>query len=78
MCGIYGAVGHNVNESILGKLANRTSDRGRDGGGKKSYTNYTAVEAALGHHRAAPTPEGKLTLVQPYEGLVHNGTITND
>ena len=80
MCGIYGAVSQfDVDkDKMVDTLADRASDRGRDGGGRKYYTNYSNATAVLGHHRAAPTPEGKVTVVQPYEGLVHNGTITND
>lgn len=86
MCSIYGAFGeHTINASILAKIQENAKDRGRDGGRMEYYeSDETAVGgtplyvAALGNWRATPTPELQVGPLQPYDRLVHNGTIAND
>ena len=77
MCSIYGAVGRTIDHEILNGIKRRARDRGRDGGNLQFFTNGYHV-AALGHWRAAPTPELQNVPPQPYDGMVHNGTISND
>lgn len=83
MCSIYGVLFREEKgptwEVPLRLISERAKDRGRDGGRQVKYdlltTNMTAV---LGNWRAAPTPEMERAPLQPYDGVVHNGTIAND
>ena len=74
MCSIYGAIGR-WDERLLGKIREKAADRGRDGGRHESLGYGAAI---LGNWRATPTPELERAPLQPYDGMVHNGTIAND
>jgi|CXWL01.1.fsa_nt_gi 7-cyano-7-deazaguanine synthase len=86
MCSIFGAVASGIggailDEGLLAKLRENARDRGRDGGRMEYYEGYdfgVHVRAALGNWRATPTPELAQGRLQPYGGMVHNGTIAND
>lgn len=81
MCSIFGAVGPRLTEDdpILQRLREAAGDRGRDGGRMQFYdVAAPAHRAALGNWRATPTPEVEVAPFQPYDGVVHNGTIAND
>jgi 7-cyano-7-deazaguanine synthase len=78
MCSIYGAVGHEVDTVFLAALRDAAKDRGRDGWGEEAYTLEDGAVAHLGNWRATPTPELVKGRLQPYDGVVHNGTIAND
>ncbi len=80
MCSIYGAVGSNyIDEGILRAIQANAKDRGRDGGRFEYFmSDDELVSAALGNWRATPTPEPEVGPLQPYHGMVHNGTIAND
>ena len=79
MCSIFGAYGPpgSVSVSIIQKLAVAGRDRGRDGTRFTSH-QLQGGEAFVGCARAAPTTEVETPELQPYEGIVHNGTIAND
>lgn len=68
MCSIFGALGY-VDDDVLEKLRQKAGDRGRDGGRVERYVLAGGLHAALGNWRAP---------LQPYDGVVHNGTIAND
>lgn len=74
MCSIFGAVGLSVNRGILERLSVQAGDRGRDGGRLQSFWDGRVW---LGNWRATPTTEVEHGLLQPYGGVVHNGTIAN-
>lgn len=76
MCSIYGAIGKNLDRSILEKLRKNAGDRGRDGGDMKSY-ELDGVWGVLGSWRARPVHEVATGKQQPYDGVVHNGVIAN-
>lgn len=78
MCSIFGAVGMDVDIGILARLRDKAGDRGRDGGRMETYKLRDGTMAALGNWRATPTPEHDKAPLQPYEKVVHNGTIAND
>lgn len=79
MCSIFGAVGRNdINEQLLSIIRDRARDRGRDGGQMQRYALSGGGMAILGNWRATPTPEVEVAPLQPYDGVVHNGTIAND
>lgn len=78
MCSIYGAIGRKVHRRIFERIADAARDRGRDGGRCERYLTKSGLEVALGNWRATPTPEPEVGLLQPYNQMVHNGTIAND
>lgn len=63
-------------------LREAAKDRGRDGGRLERFELDNRLrfgaEVFLGNWRATPTPELEDGDLQPYDGLVHNGTIAND
>lgn len=77
MCSIFGAVGPQVDTALLAQLRERARDRGRDGGRMEAFDLGGGRTAWLGNWRAVPTPELEEGPLQPYDGLVHNGTIAN-
>lgn len=77
MCSIFGALGYPDPELLL-RLRKSAGDRGRDGGRVEHYETRSGYFAALGNWRATPTPEVEKAPFQPYQGIVHNGTIAND
>lgn len=93
MCGIFGWMGL-VSNRDKQYLLDRGTERGRDGWGiwydgiiKRSLEGKPELDVelseayrVLGNFRATPTTEveSSLSLLQPYEGIVHNGTIAND
>lgn len=77
MCSIYGAIGF-PDKKLMKLLECRAGDRGRDGGRNKTYQLPVGHTAILGNWRATPTLEVESVPLQPYEGVVHNGTIAND
>jgi 7-cyano-7-deazaguanine synthase len=78
MCSIFGYVGNpNVDVRILRTLHQNASDRGRDGGNAEFYNLLGGKVAWLGNWRATPTPEVEQGRRQPYDEIVHNGTIAN-
>lgn len=78
MCSIYGALGK-IDLSLLYRIRANATDRGRDGGRCEEYPDRVhGGVAVLGNWRATPTPEPELGELQPYDRLVHNGTIAND
>ena len=78
MCSIYGAIGRNINPFIFDRIQLNAVDRGRDGGRCETYHADDGMEVQLGNWRAVPTPEVQHGELQPYDRLVHNGTIAND
>lgn len=86
MCSIFGAVGPRIVHHRWQRLITNAKDRGRDGGNLEFYDfrhqvtpdGWRDFEAALGNWRAVPTPEIQVAPFQPYDRLVHNGTIAND
>lgn len=77
MCSIYGAIGLPDSE-LIAALREAARDRGRDGGRVEWYDTDDGLRAVLGSWRATPTTELMEGPQQPYERLVHNGTIAND
>lgn len=77
MCSVFGALG-DVDVAFVERLAALCADRGRDGGRVEKYPCAAGGLAVLGNWRAAPTTEPKDAPLQPYDGVVHNGTIAND
>lgn len=73
MCSIFGAIG-DIDHALLARLAANAGDRGRDGGRMDSFFDGQVV---LGNWRATPTTEVEVGELQPYDGVVHNGTIAN-
>lgn len=78
MCSIYGAIGPYIRDSVMSQLQVASRDRGRDGGRMESYQTLSGFNVKLGNWRATPTPEPKHGEFQPYNRMVHNGTISND
>jgi 7-cyano-7-deazaguanine synthase len=85
MCSIFGGIGlkQHFNPEVVAKLREAAKDRGRDGGRMETYEGFfpggdSPISAALGNWRATPTPELAQGRLQPYDGMVHNGTIAND
>lgn len=80
MCAIYGAFGpwQNIDQKIIGSIRELADLRGRDGKGEGRYDLEEGIQMILGNFRAAPTTEIQSAPPQPYNGLVHNGTIAND
>jgi len=78
MCSIYGAIGEWIDPTTFEEIRELARDRGRDGGRYESYTVGHFYSAVLGNWRATPTPEPEVGLLQPYDKMVHNGTIAND
>jgi len=79
MCSIFGAFGRLVDEKkFLRPIQEHAKDRGRDGGRIERFDLGDEYYAFLGNWRATPTPELEKSKLQPYDGLVHNGTIAND
>lgn len=77
MCSIFGAVSirRPIDMGVLQRIRHLAKDRGRDGGRVIDYGDGVI----LGNWRATPTPEiGENAILQPYDGIVHNGTIAND
>lgn len=80
MCSIFGALGF-PDMNLFSHMAESARDRGRDGGRMETYELVDGREIILGNWRATPTPEletGPNVRLQPYDGIVHNGTISND
>lgn len=77
MCSIFGAVGPYDRRSLQ-QISDFAKDRGRDGGRYLEYDLANGDKAAIGNWRATPTTESADTDPQPYDGVVHNGTIAND
>ncbi len=77
MCSIFGAYG-TPDPALIEKLRRAAGDRGRDGGRVETYNVGDGLVAVLGNWRATPTPEHQQGRLQPYDQLVHNGTIAND
>jgi 7-cyano-7-deazaguanine synthase len=83
MCSIFGAVHpftriyDGAFHQILDLLCERAGDRGRDGFGLRAYNLKDNAIAYVGNWRATPTPEMEHGVLQPYDGIVHNGTIAN-
>jgi 7-cyano-7-deazaguanine synthase len=79
MCSIFGAFGpkEEIDLEILNRLKIQAGDRGRDGGRVEKF-ELGSHEAYLGNWRATPTTELERGKLQPYDGLVHNGTVAND
>lgn len=75
MCTIFGGIG-NLNRNIIEHLSKTGVSRGRDGTNIEYYDGD--CRCALGNCRAAPTHEAECPQLQPYDGVVHNGTIAND
>lgn len=63
---------------VMDRLRSNAADRGRDGGRTETYDLPDGRQIVLGNWRATPTPEVQHGLLQPYDGIVHNGTISND
>lgn len=80
MCAIYGFIGRSdsIDWKKVSRLQSNASDRGRDGGNEQFYSLGKGRVAGLGNWRATPTPERQRAPLQPYDGVVHNGTIAND
>lgn len=82
MCSIYGAYGlidrDAEIETNVQVIRENARDRGRDGGQIGRYLFPNGFVAYLGNWRARPTTELKDAPLQPYDGVVHNGTIAND
>lgn len=81
MCSIFGAVSRGTaapEMTFLAALRAAAGDRGRDGGRLERYVLQSGRIAYLGNWRATPTPEVERAPLQPYDGLVHNGTVAND
>lgn len=78
MCSIYGAIGSRIDLDTLASIAERAKDRGRDGGRSEQFNLSGGQVAIVGNWRAAPTTELHWSAFQPYDGIVHNGTIAND
>ncbi len=80
MCAILGYIGKkdNFSQKLFDKLRQNASDRGRDGGRVEYYDLKDGYYGALSNWRAAPTHEVQNGRLQPYNMLVHNGTIAND
>jgi 7-cyano-7-deazaguanine synthase len=80
MCAIFGVLGNEskINQARVDALALQASARGRDGTRYQKFGLSRGKVAYLGNARAAPTTELSSGPLQPYEGLVHNGTISND
>ena len=77
MCSIFGAFGAEIDAGIIMVIGGKAMDRGRDGVRMESYTLAGRL-AVLGNCRATPTTELQHTDLQPYDRVVHNGTIAND
>lgn len=78
MCSIFGGIGDSLDRKLMASLRHAAMDRGRDGGRMEWYSLPDGREACLGNWRATPTPEIQSGRLQPYDRLVHNGTIAND
>ena len=78
MCSIFGVVGVNPDMEVLRRIAERAKDRGRDGGQMQRFDLSGGQVAYLGNWRATPTTEVWDVEPQPYDGVIHNGTIAND
>jgi len=76
--GMYNACGDptTFEQETFAQLRKNAMDRGRDGGRVEVY-RANGTYAALGNWRATPTPEVEKGNLQPYDGIVHNGTIAN-
>lgn len=87
MCSIYGAFGPTrypygeINSEAIHRhvlaIGELATDRGRDGGKLESYSLQRHF-CYLGNYRAIPTPEVEDAPLQPYDRMVHNGTVAND
>jgi len=81
MCSIFGAYagsGSEISLALVEIIREAAKDRGRDGGRMTHYPLRRGGAAILGNWRATPTPEVADAPLQPYNALVHNGTIAND
>ena len=78
MCSIFGAIGLDIDDSIVRRISSKAKDRGRDGGQVKQYRLEGGYNLVLGNWRATPTTELKVAPPQPYDGIIHNGIIAND
>src|SRR6266568_4454357 len=78
MCSIFGAIGPTIDGRILEHIREAARDRGRDGGRHEFYITDDGLKVCLGNWRACPTPEIIHGSLQPYNGLIHNGTVAND
>lgn len=79
MCAIIGYCGkkETFNKEFFEKLVKNAGDRGRDGHRVEHYELCGGYIAALGAWRARPVHEVEHAKIQPYDGVVHNGTIAN-
>jgi 7-cyano-7-deazaguanine synthase len=71
-------VGPDQDNEVFQQLRKNAGDRGRDGGRFESTPLSNGQWATIGNWRAIPTTEYAKGKFQPYNGLVHNGTISND
>jgi 7-cyano-7-deazaguanine synthase len=78
MCSIFGAFGSDIDLKVLQSIRVNAGDRGRDGGQMEMYLTFDDRKCFLGNWRATPTTEVQSGRLQPYDGIVHNGTIAND
>lgn len=81
MCSIFGALGEPsaISNEIVSGLRAAASDRGRDGFGMADVPLADGRVARLANWRAAPSTElFKARRLQPYDGVLHNGTVAND
>lgn len=78
MCGIYGVVGHDIDEAALEALRELATVRGRDGGYQERQETRGGRVAIIGSTRATPTTEPETIERNPFPGIVFNGTIAND
>jgi 7-cyano-7-deazaguanine synthase len=75
MCAIFGWIGEPP-DTLCTHIIKHTLHRGRDAYGNKRWD--APMPMTLANRRATPTPEALRGRVQPYDGVVHNGTIAND
>jgi len=80
MCSIFGAYSSSgfIDDLVMQTIREEAMDRGRDGGRLEYFDLKYGGRAALGNWRATPTTELDTANLQPYNGIVHNGTIAND
>lgn len=84
MCTIYGAVGDFDEEKLqeiksAGKLRGRDAEGSAGGFIQSPFTGKKPIRWFMGNLRACPTTElSNPTRLQPYDLVVHNGTIAND
>jgi 7-cyano-7-deazaguanine synthase len=81
MCSIVGMLSSHPpmgsERDMFKTLLREAGDRGRDGGRFEEFQLRSGYHATLANWRATPTPELAHGRLQPYSGIVHNGTIAN-